>query len=694
MGFMLNQAIRFSYLWIVILVFLIYAPALDGEFIWDDDAHVLHIEKMKSFNGLKDIWFEPGATLEYYPLLFTTFWIERHLFGDDPWGYHAVNIGLHASNAILLQRILIRLTVPGAFWAATIFALHPVHVESVAWITERKNCLSTFFYFLSLMAYLRFAGIGGQEFQVSSKTRKRNYFHSFFFFLAALLSKTTTCTLPATMILLVGWRTQELNWKKILPTLPFFILGISAAFMTYWVETQHVGAKGPDWELQGVERFLIAGKALWFYFWKLIWPQPLIFIYPRWKLDPTDISLFLFPISFLLLIYVLWRNRGKWGYGFLIGTLFFAGTLTPALGFLDFYWMRFSFVADHLQYPSSAGVIAIVAGLIAWYEKKRWSMLKLVFPIVLILLGVLTHRQIPIYQNKKALWNDTIRKNPQAWLAHENLGFHLFENGETKKAITHLKTAVRLKPDSELVHLNLGVVLKESGHQDEAMNHYRIAIQIKPDFALAHYNLGAALKIRGDLEQAIFHYKKAIEINPRDPYVHNNLGSVYQEKGDLLKAMTYYKKALNINPNFGKAQYNIGLIYDLGLGVKPDKKEAIKWYLLAANEGLAEAQFNLGTFYHGGYGVVRDFGQARKWWLLSAGQGYSEAQYNLSLIYAKGHGVVQDYIQASKWMKIAEAHGNQNGTNHLILIEKLMKKVQVEKAERLARQWIREHERK
>ena len=295
-----SRVAQFSSILIFFATFAVYSPALKGEFLWDDDSHVLHIEKLKSFNGLKKIWFEQGATLEYYPLLFSTFWIERHLFGDNPFGYHAVNILLHYSNAIFLKRILVRLAIPGAVWAAAVFALHPVHVESVAWITERKNCLSVFFYFLSLLAYLRFAGIGVGV--LSDSEKRKNYVYAFIYFVAAVLSKTVTCTLPAAFLLLVSWKAKGLKWKQVWPTFPFFMTGICLAIITYWVETRFIGAFGPEWNFNWLDRIVIAGRALWFYVGKILWPHPLIFIYPRWDLNQTYTYQLIFPISFLLLI--------------------------------------------------------------------------------------------------------------------------------------------------------------------------------------------------------------------------------------------------------------------------------------------------------------------------------------------------------------------------------------------------------
>ncbi len=557
MNSILNPPAKIYSLLFFLITFAAYSPSLHGDFIWDDDLHVIHIEKLKSIEGLKQIWFKQGSTLEYYPLLFSTFWIERHLFGDNPVGYHAVNILLHVCNALFFKRILTQLSVPGAVWAAAIFALHPVHVESVAWITERKNCLSTFFYFLSLFFYLRFAGIETENSHGLIKNKSLNYIFAFIFFIAALLSKTVTCTLPAAILLFIWWKTKTLKWKQIGPTLPFFMTGIFLAVITYRVETRFVGASGPDWDFHWIDRFLIAGKALWFYISKILWPQPLIFTYPRWNLDSTNIIQLFFPISFLLFIFFLWLNRKKWGDGILIGILFFAGTLTPALGFFDFYWMRFSFVADHLQYPASTGIIAIAASLITWYANKRRATIKIALPIILIILGSLTYEQNHIYRNNEHLWKDTITKNPSSWMAHNNLGSHLAEKGEIREAIIHYRAAINIKPDHALAHSNLGTILYVKGELDQAITHFSKALKVAPNNPLTHNNLGEALRNKGQFDNAITHYKAAIKIKPEFALAHNNLGSVLTIKGEVEKAIFHYKRALEINPRLSLAQSNL-----------------------------------------------------------------------------------------------------------------------------------------
>lgn len=251
-----------------VVVFLAYLPAWHGGFIWDDDAHVTR-PKLRCWEGLFRIWFEPGATQQYYPLVHGTFWLEHWLWGDDPTGYHLVNLALHAGSAFLVALILRRLAVPGAFLAAVVFALHPVHVESVAWITEMKNTLSAVFYLSAMLCYLRFDENRGG----------RWYAAALGLFLLALLSKTVTATLPAALLVIFWWRRGRLDWRSdVLPLAPFLLLGAVSGLFTAWVERTINGAEGAEFQFSLVERCLIAGRAIWFYLGKLLWPADLIFI--------------------------------------------------------------------------------------------------------------------------------------------------------------------------------------------------------------------------------------------------------------------------------------------------------------------------------------------------------------------------------------------------------------------------------
>jgi protein O-mannosyl-transferase len=345
---------------LVILTMVAYLPAWSGTPIWDDDAHLTK-QDLRSLDGLARIWTQPGATQQYYPLVHTLFWLEHQLWGDWPAGYHLLNILLHCISALLLVRILRLLEVPGAWLAAAIFALHPIQAESVAWISELKNMLSGVFYFGSVLAYLKF-------------DRTRNvpfYAAALVLFALGLMSKTVIATLPAAMLVIFWWKRGKLSWREdVLPLIPFFLLGTAAGLFTAWVERNLVGAEGSDFNYSIIERVLIAGRAIWFYSVKLLWPLDLIFVYPRWQVSQTVWWQYLFPAAVLLLLAVLvWLSRRCRAP--LAGLLFFIGTLFPVLGFLNAYPFRYSLVADHFQYLAGLGIIVLVAAGIALQLKRR-----------------------------------------------------------------------------------------------------------------------------------------------------------------------------------------------------------------------------------------------------------------------------------------------------------------------------------
>jgi hypothetical protein len=347
---------------LAVLAFAAYQPAWHGGFLWDDDAHVTRPE-LQSAHGLWRIWFDLESTQQYYPLTHTVFWVEQQFFGYAPLGYHLVNIGLHALNACLLLLLLRWLAVPGAFLAAVLFALHPVMVESVAWITELKNTLSGAFYLGAALCYLRF-----------DVTRRRSsYGAALTLFVLALLSKTVTATLPCALLVVLWWRRGRLVWRQDwVPLLPFLVLGVAAGSLTAWVERSLIGAEGAEFNLTLAERCLVAGHAFWFYLGKLVWPENLIFIYPRWELHPEEWWSYVYPAGALLMLAGAWGLRRRWRAP-LAGLLYFSGTLVPVLGFFNVYPFRFSFVADHFQCLASLGLLVPVsAALAVGLEQFAW----------------------------------------------------------------------------------------------------------------------------------------------------------------------------------------------------------------------------------------------------------------------------------------------------------------------------------
>ena len=424
---------------LVVAVFLVYQPAWHGGLLWDDDTHITHPE-LRSWHGLYRIWFDVGATQQYYPLSETVFWVQYKLLGDAMTGYHLVNIAMHALTAVMVALVLRQLTIPGAYLAAAIFALHPVHVESVAWIAEQKNTLSAVFYLAAAMAYLRFDQNRGTAW----------YWGALGLFVLALSAKIVTVTLPAALLVIFWWQRGKLVWRRdVAPLLPFFVIGVVAGVFVAWVERKLVGAEGPEFALTVVQRCLLPGRVIWFYLGRLFWPRELFVVYPRWEINPAVWWQYLFPMALLSLLGVLWWLRRRWR-GPLAGLLFFAGTLFPVWGFLNVYWFMFSYVADHLQYLASLGIITLAATGAALLL-DRWRLWNrpggyAACLVLLAILATLTRQQSQMYADAETLYRTTIDENPGCWMAHINLGDTLASLGQIDGAVTEYRKALEVNP--------------------------------------------------------------------------------------------------------------------------------------------------------------------------------------------------------------------------------------------------------
>jgi tetratricopeptide (TPR) repeat protein len=577
-----------------VLVFAAYQPALQGGLLWDDAAHVTK-PALRTLHGLWRIWFDLGATQQYYPLLHSAFWFEHRLWGDAVAGYHQVNLGLHVASAFLVVAIMRKLALPGAWLAGFVFALHPVCVESVAWISEQKNTLSTAFYLGSALAYLHF-----------DRERRRSwYFAALGLFGLALLSKSVTATLPAALLVVFWWQRGSLSWRRdVQPLIPWFVLGIAAGWFTSWVE-RRLGAEGLDFSLNLTQRFLIAGRVVWFYAAKLIWPANLIFVYPRWDVNPAAPWQYLFPLGAIAFMAVLWRLRA-WSRAPLAGALFFIGTLFPVLGFLNIYPFLFSYVADHFQYLASLGLIiplasgfTVVVGRIS--PASRW-LTPMLGGILVVTLGLLTSRQAGTYRDAETLYRTTLARNPQCWMAHNNLGIILTERPDgLGEAISEYKEALKNRPSYAEAHENLGnayLGMDTPGHLDEAVSEYEAALKIAPGSEQAHNNLGLALsQIPGRLPDALAEYQAALRIKPDFVEAHNNLGNAFLDTdtpGHLEAAASEYETVLKYEPDSVQGHNNLGLVYSKIPGRLPD---AISEYeaALRINPEIAMIHHNLGN---------------------------------------------------------------------------------------------------
>lgn len=579
-----------------------YEPALHGDFIWDDDAYVADNLTLRSLEGLRRIWLEPRSIPQYYPLTHTTFWLEYRLWGAHPLGYHWINILLHAFNAWLVWRVLRRLGVPGAAWTAIWFAFHPIEVESVAWITERKNVLSGAFYLTSAWWLIRFYALDDAP-PTPPAERRRAYAWALLSFLCALLSKTVTATLPAALLLVWWWKRGRLTWRALGPLLPFFAFGLVFGYQTKALEESLVGARGPDWDFSWLDRGHIAARALWFYAGRLLWPHELTFIYPRWDLAAERAIGWVCLAAAAGVVTLLWCKRRAWGRGPLTGLLFYGGTLFPALGFFNVYPMRFSFVADHFQYLAGLGLLALTAATLArgtthldtrgaakGVARFAWHGL----PAGLAILAALfTWQQAHLYRDQETLWRDTLEKNPACWMAHNNLGKVLGSQGRFGEAQIHYTRAMELKPDYAEPHNNLGKILADRRQWDAAAEQFDEALRLNPRYFEAHNDLGSVRARQGRVADALRHFEAAVRLNPRCVEAHYNQGMVLAATGWPDEAAACFRRALAIKPRFAEAHNGLGLVLsDLGR-----LEEAVAHYREAIQWGprFAEPRNNLGV---------------------------------------------------------------------------------------------------
>jgi tetratricopeptide (TPR) repeat protein len=552
-----SRAWLFGLLLAAVTVFM-YQPAWNGGFIWDDDAYVTNNELLTAPDGLRRIWFSLDSPSQYFPLVYSTFRIEHALWGLNPTGYHWVNLLLHIVNALLVWRVLARLNVPGAWLAGAIFALHPVQVESVAWITERKNVLMGFFFLLTLLAWVAF---------VDERTKRpwRFYGLALILYVLALSAKTTACTLPAALLLILWLQKKAINKRRLSQVVPFLILGIGMGLLAVWWERYHQGTRGVLFALGPIERLLIASRAVWFYLSKLIWPSNLTFIYPKWNISPAHPLDYAWLLAGIALCAVIYFARRYVGRGVEVAAAFFVATLSPVLGFIMLYTFRYTFVADHYQYLASIGPIALASAGVATLAdtfKRRRPLILSAAVCLIVILAVMTWRQAAMYGDIEALWRTTLARNPSCWMAHNNLGIVLFQKGNSDEAIDHYRTTLEMQPDFWDADYNLGIALLSKGQVDEAIAHCSNAVRIAPNDPDALVALGNALLQKERIDDAIVYYQKALSLRPDYFLAHHSLGHAFLEKGEIDAAISHCRAALLIQPENADAHTNLAIALD------------------------------------------------------------------------------------------------------------------------------------
>ena len=608
----------------VAAVIFAYQPAWTAGFIWDDDDYVTHNPLLTAPDGLKRIWFSTDSPSQYFPLTYTSFRVQHALWGLNPAGYHWVNILLHAVNALLVWRLLCRLAVPGAWLGAAIFALHPVQVESVAWITELKNVQSLFFFLLALLAWIEF---------VEERRGWGAYALSLLCCALALFSKTTACTLPAALLLVLWLRKKPIDRARILQIVPFVAISLAMGLVTVWWERHEQGTDGSGFGLGPLERVLLAGRALWFYLGKFVWPTDLAFSYPRWTIDATNPAAYVWLAATAALGAVIFFVRRFTGRGVETTAVFYVAMLSPLLGFFMLYTFRYSYVADHYQYVALIGpgsLVGAVAGRAVANSQLRLLGLSLGAGL-LVALGLMTWQQSQTYRDLETLWRATLARNPNSFIAHNNLSALLLAKGQADEALAHAETALQLQPtgpDYALARTNRGGALLHKGQADAAIPEFeealktqpdyadaannlgsawlqkgedgpaiaafRRALEIKPQHVNARYNLGNALLRTGQVQDAIASFEQALSAHPDDPDIHNDLGTALVTAGRTDEGIRHFETVVKLRPNFAPVHNNLGFLllrkgrprdalahYETALKLEPSNARTLSSYAWA-----------------------------------------------------------------------------------------------------------------
>jgi protein O-mannosyl-transferase len=598
--------------WLLALVLVIgtilaYHPVWRAGFIWDDDLHVTANRLLWERGGLKKIWASPDAP-QYYPMVFTSFLMEYALWGANAPGYHWVNLLLHATSALLAWRVFQRLGVPGAWVAAAVFALHPVNVESVAWISERKNCFCMVFYLLSLLLYLRSEPLMPQDISLRSTCYAPRLFPSCVFrpprpvlywlsvlaFVLALLSKTAVAPMPLVLLGLTWWRRGRLTATDLGRSAPFFAAAIILSLVTVWIEQLKTSAPSVMREDTFWAQLAGAGWAVWFYLYKAVLPIGLNYVYPQWHINPSNPLAYVPDLLLIGVAILLWVFRGSWGRPCLFCLGYSVLMLLPILGFLNIGYFGYSHVADHWQYFAIIAPIALAVGYFAWkadrgqshsqlsagssppFERRgsspspaprpirmsappRLQLFHWVEAAVLAALFISTWRHSAWFADAKTIWSRTLAGNPAAWIAHHQLGLALEREGKVAEAVTHYEAALAGQPDFATAEINLGSALQSLGRNDEAREHFLAAVRLKPDIPEAYNNLGNLYARQGNAEAALTNSLAAVRLRPDWAEAHYNLANALFLQGKQEEAVGQYNQALRFKPNYFEAHQNLGL---------------------------------------------------------------------------------------------------------------------------------------
>ncbi len=554
----------------------VYSPAFHGGWLWDDDQEITANAVLADPAGLVQIWSgETGA--DYLPLKTSVQWMYFQVVKTNPTAWHLLNVVLHLANALLVWRLLSRLKVPQAWLGGLLFVAHPILVPSVAWVSELKNTLSLLFLLAAMLAWIRF----------DAKGRPGDYALAVVLFLAALLCKASVIMFPVVVILYAWWRSGLPDresadfrfpalkslvevlpkwvpsgvWRAVIASIPLFLISLGIGILT--MKFQYDRAIGAEQIPVGdlTSRFATAGISIFFYLWQSFVPVWLLPIYPRWKVDPPPVLMFLaWPLLVAILI-GLWTKRASWGRHVLFGLGFFLINLFPIIGLLKMSYMRITWASDHFMYLPVLGLLGLVtAGAGIWYDRSgsdnRNLLLVCGVGVFAILTG-LAHRYSGVYSGEYEMWTYTLKSNPDAWQAHSRLGKVLLERGDNDGAFEHIEASVRLRPDLAETHNNYGAMLEKKGDVDGAIRELKAAVERAPDIPIYKINLASLLVRTGRHAEGLEVYQRLLEISPDNPTFLCNLGVSQYFLGRNDEAISSFRRALEIQPDLKDAKENL-----------------------------------------------------------------------------------------------------------------------------------------
>jgi protein O-mannosyl-transferase len=650
---------------IAVAVFSAYMPCINGRFIMDDDLLLTENPLIKATDGLQQFWCCADSP-EFYPVTYNTFWIEWRLWEMNPAGYHVTNLILHIVESLLIWIILRKLHIPGAFLAAMLFAVHPVNVESVAWIAQRRNMMAMLFFLLAILWYMKAemstmsAGMaparscgepGERDKTFSSFILHTSSFHFWYClslaaFVLAMLSKGSVAVLPILLLGIVWWM-RPLKMRDLTQTAPFFLMAALLTAVNMWFQTH--ASEAVIRAAGFTDRILGAGTVIWFYLYKAILPINLAFVYPQWDIHAAN-PLWWLPLAAALTVTAaLWLYVKKWSRPVLFCWGFFCVALVPVMGFTDVGFMRFSLVADHYQHIAIIGLIALAAACWSlWHRQARKAARWPATAVAITAAGslaFLTWRQNELYIDSIDLYRTTLQINPQCWLAENNMGTILFQKGKSQEAIDCYRQAIRLNPDYADAHKNLGSTLVRTGHYQESIESFEQALRLEPNDPNAHNNFGNALLHLGRLQEAVDHYQLAIKLKPDYAEAYFNIGDALKEAGQYQQAIELYKNAIQIKPGFPEAWNNLGAAL-VQMGRFEDATKCFEQSLriksndFEAHNNLANALLNMGRLQE----AIEHYENA-----LRLKPEYSQARFNLgnALVRADRPGeAIEQYREA------------------------------------------------